>query len=94
MKRIAFEALVELVGGDREFVTTVVRHEIVVESEGGFALRDVDRVLAAQTLVRELDIDWSAIGLILQLRQQLAEARSELEKFRSVAAAPKKSTES
>lgn len=82
MTRISYEELVAVVGGDRELITILVREQVIADTDEGFALRDVDRVLAARTLVRELEIDAGAVELILRLREELAAARRELERLR------------
>ena len=82
MKRVSMEALIAMVGGDRELVTILVRERIVIGVDDGFAARDVDRVLAARTLIRDLEVDVGAISIILRLREQLAAARRELARYR------------
>jgi hypothetical protein len=42
------------------------------------ALVDVDRVLLARTLVRELEIDWPGVELILRLVSELTKARRRI----------------
>jgi len=42
------------------------------------AIVDVERVLVAHTLVRELEIDWAGLAVILRLRDELAEARRRI----------------
>ena len=39
---------------------------------------DVDRVLVARTLVRELEIDYPAVELVLRLLGELAAARRRI----------------
>ena len=82
MTRIDLEQLVAMIGGDREIIAICVREHVISAEAGSFELRDVDRVLAARTLIRELDIDAGAVELILRLREQLAAARRELARYR------------
>lgn len=84
MTRIDLEELVAIVGGDRELIAILVRERVISTEAEGFELRDVDRALAARTLVRELDIDAGAVELILHLREQLAAARRELARYRAL----------
>jgi hypothetical protein len=83
MTRISMETLISMIGGDRELVTILVREQIITAGDAGFAIRDVDRVLVARTLIRELEIDAGAVSMILRLREQLAEARRELARLRA-----------
>lgn len=84
MTRVNLETLVSMIGGDRELVTVLLREEIIVGGDEGFELRDVDRALAARTLIRELEIDVGAVSMILRLREQLAIARAELARYRAL----------
>ena len=82
-----YQHLVELVDGDHELIEQLVEvGEITII--GTTATVDVERVLVARTLVRELAIDWSAIPIILRLRAELAAARAENEKRADPAARP------
>jgi hypothetical protein len=77
MTRYTYQHLVELVGGDHELIARLVEEgEIVCRDE--VALIDVDRVLVAQTLVRELELDWDAVAVILRMRDELAVARRRI----------------
>jgi len=72
-----YQHLVALVDGDHELIEQLVEvGEITLD--GTTATVDVERVLVARTLVRELEVDWSAIPIILRLRAELAAARAEL----------------
>jgi hypothetical protein len=48
------------------------------------AIVDVDRVLIAQTLVRELEIDWPGVEVILRLQDELAAARRRIAALEAV----------
>ena len=79
--RFTYERLVALVDNDHELIAQLVE-EGVIESwsddrPGDVVLVDVDAVLAAQTL-RELEVDWSGIAIILRLRDELAAARRRI----------------
>jgi len=56
------------------------------------AMVDVDRVLVARTLVRELEIDWPGVEVILRLVTELAAARRRIAELeREAAARPSRS---
>jgi hypothetical protein len=84
MTRISMETLVSIIGGDHELVAVLVREQIISAAEAGYELRDVDRAMAARTLIRELHIDAGAVSIILRLREQLAIARAELVRLRAL----------
>jgi hypothetical protein len=74
MTRITYQLHLELVEGDDELIVRLV-DERLVERDGDIVRVDVDRVLLARTLWRELDVDWPGIEIILKLTAQLADAR-------------------
>ena len=77
--RFTYQHLVELVDGDHELIAWLVEEgEITCRDDNDLVMVDVDRVLVARTLVRELAIDWPGISLILRLRDELAAARKRL----------------
>jgi hypothetical protein len=83
--RFTYHQLVELVEGDTELIALLVEHGEIERRDDDHALVDVDRVLLARTLLRDLDVDWPGIEVILRLREELARARArivELERAR------------
>lgn len=76
--KYTYQRLVELVDGDEELVAQLVEHGEIRELAGDRALVDVERVLVAHTLHRELEIDWPGIEVILRLREELAAARARI----------------
>jgi uncharacterized protein with PhoU and TrkA domain len=92
--RFTYRRLVELVDGDEELIAWLVDESVaedtadhVIESHGDDCATvtvDVDSVLAARTL-RELDVDWSGIPIILRLRRELAEARRRIAELEAAA---------
>lgn len=96
--RFSYQRLVELVDNDHELIEHLVE-EGVIElgaddgTADGIADRvadrvtvDIDSVLAAQTL-RELEVDWSGIAIILRLRDELARARRRIAELEAALAA-------
>jgi hypothetical protein len=83
--RFTYQRLVELVDDDHELIARLVEDGVIEVREDDRVLVDVDSVLAARTL-RELEVDWSGIAIILRLRDELAAARrriAELEESRT-----------
>ena len=78
MTRYTYQHLLELLEGDRELITLLVEEGEIVRGEGDVVTVDVERVLVARTLLRELDVSWPGVEIILRLRRELAEARKLL----------------
>ena len=77
MIRFTYRDLLELVEGDEELIVRLVEEELVVR-RADIVTIDVDRVLLARTLWRDLDIDWDAIEIILKLATELDSARQRI----------------
>ncbi len=75
---IAAARLVEILEGDAELVVRLCEAGIVTQQAQGYRHEDVARVLVCRTLVRELDVDISALEIILRLREELLETRRQL----------------
>jgi hypothetical protein len=75
--RFTYQRLVELVGGDDELIVHLVDEGVIEPCGDDRVTVDIDSVLAAQTL-RELEVDWSGIPIILRLRAELALARRRI----------------
>ncbi len=85
MTRYSYQRLVELVDGDQELIARLIEEGEIVRRDDDCATVDVDRVLVARTLVRDLELDWPGVELVLRLLDQLAQARlriAELERAR------------
>jgi nucleotide-binding universal stress UspA family protein len=84
--RFTYRRLVELVDDDHELIAQLVEDGVIEAGDGDRALVDVDSVLAARTL-RELEVDWSGIAIILRLREELAAARRRIVELEAALAA-------
>ena len=76
--RFTYAHLIELVDGDHELIARLVEDGEIECREGDVATVDVDRVLIARTLVRELAIDWAGVEVILRLLAELTAARRRI----------------
>lgn len=76
--RFTYQHLLALVEGDHELITQLIEEGEIECRDADVAIVDVDRVLIARTLVRELEIDWSGVELILRLVGELAAARRRI----------------
>ncbi len=83
MTKLTYQHLLDLIEGDHELIDQLIEVGEIVQRDEVVAVVDVDRVLIARTLVRELEIDWPGVEVILRLVTELAEARvriAELER--------------
>jgi hypothetical protein len=76
--RYTYQRLVELVGGDQDLIARLVEEGEIARVDGDVAVVNIDRVLIAQTLVRELEIDWAGVDVILRLQEELGAARQRI----------------
>jgi hypothetical protein len=80
---LTYQGLLDLVDGDHELIAKLVDEGEIQQRDEIVAIVDIDRVLVARTLVRELEIDWPGVEVILRLLDDLTTARRrivELEK--------------
>jgi hypothetical protein len=75
--RFTYQRLVELVDDDHELIAHLVDEGVIETHDDDRALVDVDSVLVARSL-RELEVDWSGIAIILRLIDELAAARRRI----------------
>ncbi|HVK77187.1 MAG TPA: chaperone modulator CbpM [Kofleriaceae bacterium] len=76
--RFTYQRLVDLVDGDQELIARLVDEGVIERRGDDRAVVDVDRVLVARTLWRDLDLDWPGIELVLRLCDELAGARRRI----------------
>jgi MerR HTH family regulatory protein len=76
--RYTYARLLELVEGDRELIAQLVEHGLIETRDEDRALVNVEQVLVARTLWRDLEVDWPGIEVILRLLDDLAGARRRI----------------
>ena len=79
--RFTYERLLALVEGDQELITHLLEEGLIERQDDMRAIVDVDRVLVARTLWRDLEIEWPGIGVILRLRDDLDVARRRIQEL-------------
>jgi hypothetical protein len=77
MTRFTYQHLLELVEGDQELIIRLVEEGFAERHDDVLSI-DVDRVLLARTLWRDLDVEWPGIEIILKLAGELADARRRI----------------
>ena len=74
--------LLELLEGDSAFLEECLRAGVVRvtrREDEVWAAEDVGRVLVARTLVRDLEVNWAGVEIILRMRGELLETRRQVE---------------
>jgi hypothetical protein len=89
--RFTYRHLVELVDGDDELIVRLVDEGLIERRENDLVLVDVDGVLAARTLWRDLDVEWTGIEVILRLRSALIGAHRRIAELEQLLADARKS---
>jgi len=80
--RYTYQHLLELVDGDDELIALLVEEGEIVRGDDDVVQVDVERVLVARTLLRELEVSWPGIEIVLRLRGELLRLRAELAEAR------------
>lgn len=88
-RRYTYQRLVDLLGGDDELIARLVEEGEIQQVNEEIAIVNLDRVLVAQTLVRELEISWPGVEVILRLQDELAKARRRIAALEAELAAKK-----
>ncbi len=89
MTRFTYQHLLELVEGDDELIVRLVEEGLVERREDLVSV-DLDALLLARTLWRDLDVEWPGIEIIVKLRGELAAARRRIEELEAALGAPRK----
>jgi len=87
MIRYTYQHLLELVEGDHEFIVRLVEEGLIEQSDDIVSV-DLDAVLLARTLWRDLEVDWPGIQIIVRLSAQLAAARRRIQELEAAIATP------
>jgi hypothetical protein len=85
--RFTYQRLVELVDDDHDLIAHLVDEGVIEARDGDRALVNLDSVLAARSL-RELEVDWSGIAIIVRLVDELAAARRRIAELEAIATSP------
>ena len=89
MSRYTYQHLLELVDGDHEFIVRLIEEGLIERRDDVMSV-DVDAVLLARTLWRNLEVDWPGIEIIVRLTAQLNAARRRVQELEAAVATPQK----
>lgn len=77
MTRYTYQHLLQLLEGDSELIVRLVDEGLVERNEDVVTI-NIDRVLMARTLWRDLDVEWAGIEIIIRLADELDAARRRI----------------
>ena len=72
------EALLE---DDHELLGKLIEHDLLRPGTSEFTPEDVATVFVARTLVRELEVNWPGVEIIVRLRAELLATRRQMASF-------------
>jgi hypothetical protein len=84
--RFTYQHLLDLVEGDSELIVRML-DEGLVDRTGDIVSLDIDHVLIARTLWRELEVEWPGIEIALKLMDELRAARARIAELEAQLAA-------
>ena len=78
-ERFTLEALVTFLDGDREVVDELERAGFIERYTGGtYSAEEIEHARVAHVLLRELDVNWAGVEVILRMRTELLVTRRHL----------------
>ena len=79
-RQMTLAELLEVLGGDEPFLEEARRAGLIHDDEGYDTVL-VERVRVARTLVRDLDVNWPGVEVVLRLREQLVTTRRQVRRL-------------
>jgi hypothetical protein len=76
-RRHDLERLLAVLEGDRELLEEMERLELI-RDEGGYDDEACERARVVRTLVRELEVNWAGVEIIIRMREDLLTTRQQL----------------
>jgi len=89
MIRFTYQHLLELVDGDHELIVRLLEEGLIEQRDEVMSV-DVDSVLLARTLWRNLEVDWPGIEIIVRLTAQLNATRRRVQELEAALATPER----
>ena len=75
-ERFTLEALISFLDGDREVVDGLERAGFIERHAGGtYSAEEIEHARVAHVLLRELEVNWAGVEVILRMRTELLVTR-------------------
>jgi hypothetical protein len=78
MTRIVRATILTVLDGDEELYDQLLQQGFVPHDEATLKPHHVEVARVTQTLVRELDINWAGVEVVLRLRNELHQTRKQV----------------
>ena len=78
MTRIVRATIVEVLGGDEALYDELLREGLLPHDEQTLLAEHVEVARVTQTLVRELEVNWAGVEVVLRMRSELIETRMQV----------------
>lgn len=79
-EELTLAELLEVLGGDEPFLEEAREAGLIGDAER-YDVVVVERVRVARTLVRELEVNWPGVEVVLRLREELAVTRQQMQRL-------------
>jgi len=77
-RRIVRATILSVLEGDEDLYEQLLQQGLVPHDESTLGPSHVELARVTQTLVRELDLNWAGVEVVLRLRSELHETRSQV----------------
>jgi len=78
MSRILRTTILRVLDGDDDLYHQLCVQGLLPEDEDALAGHHVELARVTQTLVRELEVNWAGVEIVLRLRSELIESRRQV----------------
>lgn len=77
-RRYDLEMLLAVLEHDRELLEEMERLGFIRDEQGGYDEEACERARVVRTLVRELEVNWAGVEIIIRMRDDLMTTRRQL----------------
>lgn len=78
MIRFDTTKVIQLLGGDEEFLRQAFDMGLLSSTAEAFGEDEVSQLLVARTLIRELEVNWPGVEIILRMRRELLATQRQM----------------
>jgi hypothetical protein len=90
MTRIVRATILTVLDGDEALYEELLREGLLPHDEQALVADHLELARVTQTLVRELDVNWAGVELVLRMRSELIETRQQVADLRRLLHGPKR----